>query len=221
MIEMVGHNDNRQKTLESLKKYEIMHREKGFKVDDGSYDIFAAFSRGNKTVDIACGEGWIEKLNPEVIGVDFSENALHNAKKNGAKFVVCALAEHLPFKDNAFDVSICAGSLEHFIDPQLALDEISRVSKIQVFTVHAKLPFLLEILRKIVTKLFKIGGQPIENPFRWKEVLRMCERAGLSIIFWGYWRYLDLSFISKRLPYGLVKIPSHFFLVSIRKDRSF
>ena len=59
MIEMVRHSDNRQKTLESLRKYEIMHREGGFKIDDGSYDIFAAFSRGNKTIDIACGEGWI------------------------------------------------------------------------------------------------------------------------------------------------------------------
>lgn len=221
MIEMVRHSDNRQKTLESLKKYEIMHREGGFKIDDGSYDIFAAFSKGNKTIDIACGEGWIEKLNPEVIGVDFSENALHNAKKNGAKFLVRALAESLPFKDDVFDVLICAGSLEHFSNPQRALNEMSRVSKIQVLTVHAKLALPLEILRKVVVKLFKIGGQPIENPFRWKEVLRMCERAGLSIIFWGYWRYLDLSFISKRLPYGLVKIPSHFFLVSIRKDRAF
>lgn len=211
--------DERKKTQQSLKQYELMHREAGFKIDDGSYDAFAAFSKGNKSLDIACGEGWIERLDPDCIGVDFSQNALQNAKKNGARVLVCAQAEHLPFKDNAFDVCLCAGSLEHFVDPQKAINEAARVSKMQVFTIHARLPFFLELLRIAAVKILRIGGQPIENPLTWKQVRGMWEKAGLSIVFWGYWRYIDLGFISKSLSYGLIKIPSHFFLVSMRKDR--
>jgi len=38
-----------------------------------------------------------------------------------------ALAEHLPFADDGFDVVLFAGTLDHFVDPALALAEAVRV----------------------------------------------------------------------------------------------
>ena len=38
-----------------------------------------------------------------------------------------ALAEHLPFADDGFDIVLFAGTLDHFVDPALALAEAVRV----------------------------------------------------------------------------------------------
>jgi ubiquinone/menaquinone biosynthesis C-methylase UbiE len=51
---------------------------------------------------------------------------------------VVADLEHLPFKDGAFDVVTCFHTIEHVLDPQLALDELVRVSR---KVVHAKVPW--------------------------------------------------------------------------------
>src|SRR3989344_1757601 len=60
----------------SQRAYEIAHKSNWGKIDDGSYEILAAFARGNKTLDVACGEGYIEILAPNTVGLEFSWNAL-------------------------------------------------------------------------------------------------------------------------------------------------
>ena len=51
---------------------------------------------------------------------------------------VVADLQHLPFKDGAFDVVTCFHTIEHVPDPQLALDELVRVSR---KVVHVKVPW--------------------------------------------------------------------------------
>ncbi|MCH7951964.1 class I SAM-dependent methyltransferase [Patescibacteria group bacterium] len=197
--------------------YDKMHKKTFGGPSDGSYEILASIARGNKSVDIACGEGIIERLAPETVGVEFSLNALKKARKNGAKHLVLADAHALPFKDNAFDISICAGSLEHFADPKQALLEMARISKIQVLTVHRKLPFPLGILSELASKFLNIKHQPIERPVNASDLGKMVKNAGLYIIFKGIWTLpVNYGRPIKFLP-QFHSLPSCHFVISIKQ----
>lgn len=206
------------KNKPSQQFYDDTFSEGWYKLDDGSYECLAAIARGNKTIDIACGEGWIEKLAPEIVGVDFSLSALRTARKNGAKNLVCAKAEKLPFEDDSFDVSISAGSLEHFLNPKKALSEMARVSKIQVVTVHRQLsvPFAKQ-LRKLAVSIRGLKEQAVEEPLSLPELKEMYKAVGLKIIFQGVWTYpIDFKLIFPYVPLW-IKIPSCYFIMSIKK----
>lgn len=203
----------------SQAEYNDMHKKEFGGPQDGSYEILASIARGNKTVDIACGEGLIEKLSPETVGVEFSLNALKKAKVNGAKYLVLADAHALPFVDNAFDVAISSGNLEHFANPQLAINEMARVSKIQVLTVHKQLPIPFALLAyDFATRLLKIKHQPIEKPISQKDLETMLTKAGLHIVFKGVWTLpVNYGRVIKFLP-EFKNIPSCSFVISIKKN---
>lgn len=205
-------------TKESRNSYDTMHKKYFGGPSDGSYEILASIAKGNKTVDIACGEGIIERLAPETVGVEFSLNALNKAKQKGAKYLVLADAHTLPFKDNSFDVSISAGSLEHFQNPQKAVLEMARVSRIQVMTVHRHLtiPFG-KFLFHLVTTIFNIKHQPLEKPIGESQLVKLIEKAGLHIVFRGVWT-LPVNY-GKVIPFLPVfeKIPSCYFVISVKR----
>lgn len=204
-----------KKTTNSLQKYEKMHQHPFGRINDGSYEILAAFARGNKTVDIACGDGFIEKLAPETVACEFSLEALKKAKKNGAKNLVQANAEYLPFADKAFDLAICAGSLEHFENPLKALKEMARISKMQILTVHKQLPLpYSNQLRSLILNLKKINDQPIDNPLSDKELEKLLIKARMHTVFKGVWTYpYDFDFIGIKVP-KFLKIPSCIFVIT-------
>lgn len=205
-------------TLSSLQTYNEMHKKDFGGPNDGSYEILASLARGNKAVDIACGEGLLEKLSPETVAVEFSINALKKAKLNGAKHLVLADAEVLPFKNNSFDIAISAGSLEHFPNPQKAISEMARVSKIQVLTVHRHppIPFAANI-HQLLSKLLAIHHQPIEKPIHQKNLEHMLQRAGLHIVFKGVWTLpINYGRVIQWLP-EFNNIPSCSFFITIKK----
>ena len=187
------------------------------RISDGSYEILAAFAKGNKTVDIACGDGYIEELAPQTVGVDFSISALTKAKNRGAKYLVCANAENLPFVNNAFDLSISAGSLENIENPQKAIFEMARISKIQIMTVHREFDFpFARQARNIATKLFNINHQPVEKPQKQNELESMLKKAKLHIIFKGFWTLpTNYGKVVKFLP-EFQNIPACSFFISIK-----
>lgn len=207
-----------KKNSKSRKEYELMHKDYFGGPNDGSYEILAAISKGNKTVDIACGEGLIERLAPETVGVEFSLNALKKAKQGGAKNLVLASAQNLPFVANSFDVAICAGSLEQFENPQTSISEMARVSKIQVLTVHREFDFpFARVLRKLVTKTLGVKDQPIEKPLRWTELEEILGNAKLNIVFKGFWTFpVNFGKVAKPLPV-FKNIPSCFFVITTKK----
>ena len=200
------------------KAYELIFTREFGEPRDGSYEILAAIARGNRCVDIACGTGTIEKLSPSTVGVDFSLTALKQARKNGARQLVLADAHALPFIDNAFEVAISAGNLEHFENPMLALSEMARISKIQMLIVHrfAPIPFA-KILYKLTTKLFHIQHQPLERPFTMKELDNLLTNNNLHAIFKGVWSLpFNYGRVIKWLP-ELNIFPSAWFVLSIKK----
>lgn len=84
---------------------------------------------GMRVLDIGCGNGfltyYLSKITPTV-GLDISREIL---SINPCKQLVLGSALNMPFRDNSFDVVCCANLLHHLESPELAVDEMVRVSK--------------------------------------------------------------------------------------------
>ena len=88
-------------------------------------------------LDLACGGGYfLRELNHltqqqlDLFGTDLSDSALDLAKIEcpRARFERVP-AESRPFSDGFFDAITCLGSLEHFLDIEKAIHEMTRVTK--------------------------------------------------------------------------------------------
>lgn len=91
---------------------------------------------GKDVLDVGCANGLytmkFADLCQDIIGIDISEEALIEARKNklqlhGSGEFIRATAEDLPFHNSCFDVVITIETLEHVQDPGRALKEASRV----------------------------------------------------------------------------------------------
>ncbi len=87
-----------------------------------------------RVLDVGCGTGqWLlaaQACGARPAGVDLSDTAIEvcRAVMPNGEFYACP-AEALPFPDKQFDAVSCLGSLEHFLDPQSALNEMVRVAQ--------------------------------------------------------------------------------------------
>lgn len=87
--------------------------------------------KGKKVLDVACGCGYyalqISRAGArEVYGIDISRPSIEIASYCGVPVLV-GNAESLPFQANTFDAVLCACSLEHFDNDEVALREMNRV----------------------------------------------------------------------------------------------
>ena len=88
----------------------------------------------SSVLDVACGLGEFlaacSHRGAQVAGVDLSENAIKLCQKAlpEGNFHACS-AEQLPFDNDVFDLVTCLGSLEHFLNPKSAIEEMIRVAK--------------------------------------------------------------------------------------------
>jgi SAM-dependent methyltransferase len=88
---------------------------------------------GQCVLDVACGiGGWllaVRERGAYPVGIDVSDKAIDicRAVMPDGEFHV-GFAENLPFQDSRFHVVSCLGSLEHFPDPESALNEMVRVA---------------------------------------------------------------------------------------------
>src|SRR3989344_6500849 len=87
-------------------------------------------NKGGKNLDIGCGIGdfmlKLIKKGINIEGIDFSKEAIKNAKKKGlnVKLMDCL---KLKFKDNTFSTIIAIDVLEHIKDDKKAVNEWYRV----------------------------------------------------------------------------------------------
>jgi len=100
----------------------------------GRYVTLAGFAKGQRVLDIDCGEGygsWLLKEwgAAEVVGLDVSSEAIECARRNFARadvhFVLGPPSD--PFdalEAKAFDLIVCLETLEHVPDPLRFLDQI-------------------------------------------------------------------------------------------------
>ena len=89
---------------------------------------------GKRLLDVGCGTGlWLRavaELGAVTAGNDISQAAIDICKRSLPQAQLhCGPAEHLPFADRQFDFVSCLGALEHFLNPDAALREMSRVAK--------------------------------------------------------------------------------------------
>lgn len=203
-------------SYQSELEYNKLHKEKGFQEEPEYYKMLGTLLKGKKSVDIGCGFGFIEMFSPETVGVDFAQEALDTAKSYGIKNLIKADAENLPFEDNAFEIAVSCGTMEHVHNIEKALSEMIRVSEIQINIIHAALPFGLEKVRRIITPIFGLKDQPIENPQTLTNIKNLLYKNGARVLVEGVWNYIDLRWINRNIPYGILKWPSHHFVVSIK-----
>lgn len=81
-----------------------------------------------RVLNVGAGLGAYEPENCNVVAVEPSHQMIVRRKKSKAKLMQ-AVAEHLPFGDNAFDVSMAILTIHHWSDIVSGLKEMRRVSK--------------------------------------------------------------------------------------------
>jgi SAM-dependent methyltransferase len=90
-----------------------------------------SLGRAERALDIGCGDGRLtaELDAAELTGADVSRVALERARRRlpGARIAELEPDTPLPFEDGAFDLVLCAETIEHVRDVQLLLSETRRV----------------------------------------------------------------------------------------------
>lgn len=89
-----------------------------------------------RVLEVGCGDGFVlealsEKTDAELTGIELSETRLARARRRapGARLVL-GDARQLPFASDAFDLVICTEVLEHIPEPERAINEIRRVTRV-------------------------------------------------------------------------------------------
>ena len=98
---------------------------------------------GSKILDVGCGKGFMLydflKLNSSynLCGIDISNYAIDNSKREVKNFLKVASCEDLPFEDNSFDLVISINTIHNLERDGCgkSLREISRVSKKNAFII--------------------------------------------------------------------------------------
>jgi ubiquinone/menaquinone biosynthesis C-methylase UbiE len=96
---------------------------------------------GARVLDVACGPGYVAmafaQAGCDVVGIDLTEAPLAIAEQkrqerglSNVRFQV-GDAEHLPFKEQEFDIVVSRFALHHCEDAQRVLAEMARVCRVQ------------------------------------------------------------------------------------------
>lgn len=93
--------------------------------------VWAGLGDARTVLNVGAGTGNYEPLDRSVVAVEPSEAMI--AKRSPSRAcVVQAVAEDLPFADDAFDAAMATLTLHHWSDVRRGLDEMRRVSARQV-----------------------------------------------------------------------------------------
>ena len=107
------------------------------------FEDYYELKDGSKILDVGCGKGFMVydflKLNPkfEIKGIDISNYAINNCKKEVANNLQVASCDNLPFQDNSFDLVISINTIHNLEKDGCgkSLREINRVSRKNKFII--------------------------------------------------------------------------------------
>jgi ubiquinone/menaquinone biosynthesis C-methylase UbiE len=156
-----------------------------------------------KMLDAGCGNGFITNYlfskNPQIIGIDFSEGMIKEAKNKYPKITFHKMnMGKLEFNENTFNGVFCFQTFEHIspIEQEKVLKEFFRVMNnkgILMFNTNNRFypkKFLLAIINKLKYPKLKfgeinIGGQTQTYRYlsTFSELKKKLEKIGFKIIF--------------------------------------
>lgn len=159
----------------------------------------ASYCEKGSLLDIGTGTGWLllklyqESPKMKLVGLDVSFSMVTQARKNMAGAGLAGLidiiegnASHLPFRNECFDIVVSTGSIHHWKEPVVGLNEVYRVLKDGgyglMYDVVSDTPktILEEIRRRfgrLRTMLFWLHG--FEEPFYTREDFETLARSTL------------------------------------------
>jgi SAM-dependent methyltransferase len=124
-------------TADEINAYDEIYNTQGIRHLDSLYLWILSLldaHPGQTLLDVSSGEGTLGYLAAQhglrSYGVDFSFAALKKCDKDYGLGSTCVSnAEHLPIADSSFDFITNIGSVEHYLEPEIAIREMSRVLK--------------------------------------------------------------------------------------------
>ncbi|MGD0028122.1 MAG: methyltransferase domain-containing protein [Candidatus Bathyarchaeia archaeon] len=182
-----------------------------------------------KLLDVACGAGHLLKASERrglvPTGLDFSNVALHLTKENtSASEVVLGVGEKLPFQNKSFDYVTCLGSLEHFLHPEVAIREISRVLKTNGLSIIV-LPnayFIKDIYMVWRKGSFPGYGQPLDRYNTLREWITILENNKLKVLntfkYNPKWRIESFDYLVYRIFRPFIPLNLSYCFVFICKS---
>lgn len=204
------------------RQYDRWHEERDVPEDDRYEEDWHALARdnlgdvhGRRVIEIGCGRGafarYLVAQGADLVAADFSEKAIEIAKRRLADSARCEVLvadiQEIPFPPESFDVVISLETLEHVPDPDRALAELVRVTKIggRVLITspnYLSLVGLWRIYRRLIGRPFHEVGQPINQPLTLLGRIRKLKKLGCRIDkVEGRGHYLGVPM------YGTIKLP--------------
>jgi len=148
-------------------KYSINNLKKSWYADYSNYRLEPidrlkdVINRSNtkRILDVGCGKGvYFPFYNGQIVGCDYNIGLLREARSmlNGKVILVCADGLNLPFKNEVFDFVVSSQVIEHLNEEDHVrfVDELTRVSCDKVVITTPNSSFLLELMRRLLEKLF-------------------------------------------------------------------
>ena len=173
--------------------------------------IANALDYKNKTIlDLGCSTGIctydIGKNSKKTIGMDISlwaiEKAQYKMKKQGKniKFLT-GDAEKLPFKENAFDITVNTALFQYFKNPEKIINEMERVLKPKGYTL-VEVPYKygiynLKSLIKLITSKKDFSHEPINRCYSKKEFKKLFKKFKLVKIY-NFYNFLLFGIFQRR-----------------------
>jgi ubiquinone/menaquinone biosynthesis C-methylase UbiE len=146
--------------------------------------------RKGRVLFVACGTGRhirfaVNQLGCEVIGLDLAKNMIEIARRKLSKtekervhFLV-ADAEHLPFRENAFDGAVCSRAFYLFIDKFKALREAYYVLKSGGKLLLSSV-FMDLFLTRLGIRVGVFSADPADFPYTSELCASMLKKAGFQ-----------------------------------------
>ena len=165
-------------------KYEYLRKAQGFVID------LADIKENINFLDIGCGTGWAVGLAAKAAkntgnfyGIDLSEAMIKKAAENfkgieNIRFIK-SNSESIPLPDSYFDTIICTNSFHHYLHPDKAISEISRLlspgGKAYILD-----PAADHLIIKIVNLLYKIFDRAHVKIYSSREFEKLFVKSGLK-----------------------------------------
>jgi ubiquinone/menaquinone biosynthesis C-methylase UbiE len=151
-------------------------------------------------LDIGCGTGWAVGLaakkanyNGNFYGIDISDKMIEKAKKNFNEHdnlhFIKANSESIPLNSDFFDTIICTNSFHHYLHPDRAMSEISRLLKLDG-RIYILDPIADHLIIKFIDKFLRLFDTAHVKLYSSKDFEYLMIHSGL--------KYLGFSSINKQ-----------------------